>query len=252
MAKLATSLNNSYLDAFTPRQNHLLDAFPESIYERIFPHLVLVPMFPGEIIYDAYSELSCAYFPITCIVSKVVAIENGAATEIAIIGNEGMVDVALFVGGKTMTNRAIIRNEGYAYRLKRQHFMREFNRLPVSADKGILLNLMLRYTQSLITQVAQAAVCNRFHSIEQRFCRWLLQSVDRLGSNELNITQESIAHMLGVRREAITEAAGKLQRADLIDYSRGHITVLNRAGLEERVCECYQVVKNETDRLLQS
>jgi CRP-like cAMP-binding protein len=227
-----------------PRQNHLLDALPATEYERLFPHLVLVPMPLGKVLYESGDKLRYAYFPTTCIVSKLYVMENGASAEIAVIGNEGMIGVALFMDGGSMNNRAIVLSAGYAYRLRSHLLMQEFNRY------GALHHLLLRYTQALLTQMAQTAVCNRHHSVEQQLCRWLLLSLDRLTGNELIMTQELIANMLGVRREGITEAAGKLQRAGLIDYCRGHITVLDRPGLEARVCECYQVVKSESDRLL--
>ena len=228
-----------------PRQNHLLDALPATEYERLFPHLVLVPMPLGKVLYESGDKLRYAYFPTTCIVSKLYVMENGASAEIAVIGNEGMIGVALFMDGGSMNNRAIVLSAGYAYRLRSHLLMQEFNRYD-----GALHHLLLRYTQALLTQMAQTAVCNRHHSVEQQLCRWLLLSLDRLTGNELIMTQELIANMLGVRREGITEAAGKLQRAGLIDYCRGHITVLDRPGLEARVCECYQVVKSESDRLL--
>jgi CRP-like cAMP-binding protein len=170
--------------------------------------------------------------------------ENGSSAEIAVIGNDGIIGIALFMGGKTMPNRAVVQSAGYAYRLRGPLLMQEFNR------NEVLLHLLLRYTQALITQMTQTAVCNRHHSVDQQLCRWLLLSLDRLPSNQLIMTQELIANMLGVRREGVTEAAGKLQHAGLIDYRRGRITVLNRQGLEQRVCECYQVVKSEFDRLL--
>jgi CRP-like cAMP-binding protein len=175
--------------------------------------------------------------------------EDGASAEIAVVGNEGMIGVAHFMGGNTMPNRAIVQSTGYAYRLRRLLLMEEFGRTG-GRRKGVLNLLLLRYTQALITQMAQTAVCNRHHSVDQQLCRWLLLSLDRLDSHEFTMTQELIANMLGVRREGVTEAAGKLQRAGLIDYHRGHITVLDRHGLEKRVCECYQVVKTEFDRLL--
>jgi CRP-like cAMP-binding protein len=193
--------------------------------------------------------LHYVYFPTTCIVSTFVVTENGASTEIAVIGNEGIIGVAVFMGGGTMPNRAVVRSAGYAYRLRKHLFMQEFERIGGHCD-GILRHLLLRYTQVLLTQMAQTAVCNRHHSMEQQLCRWLLQSLDRLKSNQLTITQKSIASMLGVSRESITETAKKLQRAGLINYQRGHITVLDRPGLEKRACECYKVVKSESDRLL--
>lgn len=236
-------------DSHSPRQNCLLYALPVDEYKRISPHLELVQMPNGKVLYESGDELHYAYFPTTCIVSKLYVIENGASAEIAVVGNDGIIGVALFMGGKSMPNRAVVRSAGYAYRLPARLLMQEFNRSG-GRRNGILHHLLLRYTQVLIVQMAQLAVCNRHHSLNQQLCRWLLLSLDRLPSNELTITQELIANMLGVRREGVTEAAGKLQRAGLIVYSRGHIRVLDRPGLEERVCECYQVVKTESNRLL--
>lgn len=228
----------------TPLKNHLLAALPKEEYEALVPHLEQIKLPLGEVLYESGGELLYVYFPITCIVSLLYVMENGSSAEIAVIGNEGIVGIALFMGGGTMPNRAVVQSAGYAYRLKGTLIQREF------AQNGPLMRLLLRYTQSLITQMAQTAVCNRHHSIDQQLCRWLLLSLDRLDSNKLVMTQELIANMLGVRREGVTEAAGKVQQAGLIHYSRGQITVLDRAGLEARVCECYQVVKTETDRLL--
>lgn len=227
-----------------PLQNYLLNALPVAEYERLLAHLELVEMPLGKVIYEPGGELYYVYFPTTCIVSLLYVMENGSSAEIAVIGNDGIVGVALFMGGGSMPNRAVVQSSGQAYRLRGQLLMKEFNQF------GALLHLLLRYTQALITQMAQTAVCNRHHSVDQQLCRWLLLSLDRLPSNELNMTQELIANMLGVRREGVTEAAGKLQKAGLITYSRGRITIIDRPGLEERVCECYQVVKNESDRLL--
>jgi CRP-like cAMP-binding protein len=235
-----------------PQQNHLLGALPADKYERLFSNLELVPMPLGEVLYEPVGELRYAYFPTTCIVSKFYVLENGASTEIAVVGNEGLIGIFLFMGGRTMPNRAVVRSEGYAYRLRRHLFMQEFDHPPGGRYDGALNHLLLHYSQALISQMAQSAVCNRHHSVYQQLCRWLLQSLDRLTSDELTITQEMIANMLGVRREGITEAARKLQREGLIDYRRGHISVLNRQGLEAQVCECYQVVKKEYDRLLPS
>jgi len=235
----------------SPRQNHLLDALPATVYERLFPLLELVPMPLGEVLYESGDKLRYVYFPTTCIVSMLYVILNGASAEIAVVGNEGIIGVALFMGGATMPNRAVVLSPGHAYRLRGHLLMQEFDRFG-GRRNGKLHDLLLRYTQALITQMAQTAVCNRHHSVDQQLCRWLLMCLDRLPSNELTMTQELIAHMLGVRREGVTEAAGKLQRAGLIDYRRGHITVLDRPGLEARVCECYQVVKTESDRLLLS
>jgi len=227
-----------------PRQNHLLDALPEEVYERMASQLERVPMKLGEVLYESGGELRYAYFPTNCIVSLLYVMENGASAEIAVVGNEGLIGVALFMGGGTMPNRAVVQSGGFAYRLRGSLMMQEINR------NGSLLRLLLRYTQALITQMAQTAVCNRHHTLDQQLCRWLLLSLDRLTNNELTMTQELIANMLGVRREGVTEAAGKLQQAGLIEYVRGRIKVLDRLGLEGRVCECYQVVKTETDRLL--
>lgn len=231
------------------RQNHLLDALPQAKRERLFPHLELVSMPLGLVLYESGDALRYAYFPTTCIVSKLYVMENGQSAEIAVVGNEGIVGVALFMGGGTMPNRAVVQSAGYAYRLRGHLLMEEFDRCG-GRRSGALHDLLLRYTQALITQMAQTAVCNRHHSVDQQLCRWLLLSLDRLPGNELTMTQELIANMLGVCREGVTEAAGKLHHAGLIDYRRGHITVLDRAGLEARVCECYQVVKTEFNRLL--
>jgi CRP-like cAMP-binding protein len=198
----------------------------------------------GMVLYESGHELRHVYFPTTAIVSLLYVMLDGASAEIAVVGNEGIIGVALFMGGETMPNRAVVQSAGHAYRLKGQLLKQEFNR------SGELQHLLLRYTQALLTQMAQTAVCNRHHSLDQQLCRWLLLSIDRLPSNELAMTQELIANMLGVRREGVTEAAGKLQKTGLIRYQRGHITVLDRAGLEARACECYAVVKKEFDRLL--
>lgn len=225
-------------------QSHLLNALPMDVYERLFPQLELVPMQCGEVIYESGGALRYAYFPTNCIATLLYIMENGASSEIAVVGNEGMVGVALLMGGDTMPNRAVIHSSGYAYRLKKQVLEREIS------GNGTLLRILLLYTQALITHMAQTAVCNRHHSLDQQLCRFLLQRIDRIESGELCMTQESISNILGVRREGVTEAAGKLQRAGLIEYRRGHITVLDRQGLETRACECYQVVKTEFDRLL--
>jgi CRP-like cAMP-binding protein len=236
-------------DSHNPRQNNLLGILHLDEYERLSPNLELVQMPLGKVIYESGDELHHAYFPTTCIVSLLYVMENGASAEIAVVGNDGIIGVALFMGGGTMPNRAVVQSAGYAYRLRARHLMQEFDRFG-GRRYGTLHDLLLRYTQALITQMAQTAVCNRHHSVDQQLCRWLLLSLDRLASNELTMTQELIANMLGVRREGVTEAAGKLQLAGLIEYSRGHITVLDRPGLEARVCECYQVVRTEFDRLL--
>lgn len=231
-------------DLYNPRQNHLIDGLPVDVSERLLPHLEYVPMLLGEVLYESGDKLNYVYFPTTCIVSLLYVMENGASSEIAVVGNEGIIGVALFMGGNSMPNRAVIQSAGHAYRLRGHLMLQEFNRY------SILHHLLLRYTQALITQMAQTAVCNRHHSVDQQLCRWLLLSLDRLSSNELVMTQELIANMLGVRREGVTQAAGLLQLAGLIRYQRGKITVLDRPGLEKRVCECYQVVKKESDRLL--
>jgi CRP-like cAMP-binding protein len=226
------------------RQNHLLAALPDPEYGRLVAELELVAMEFGDVIYESGIEQGHVYFPTDCIVSLLYVMEDGSSAEIAVVGNEGIIGIALFMGGETTPSRAIVRSAGHAYRLKGGLLKREFKR---SAE---FQQLMLRYTQALITQMSQTAVCNRHHSVDQQLCRWLLLSLDRLASNELTMTQELIANNLGVRREGITEAAGKLQSAGLIRYSRGRITVVNRPGLEAQCCECYRVVKKEFDRLL--
>jgi len=227
-----------------PQQNHLLDALPEEDFLRISPMLELVEMELGHALYESGGHLKHVYFPTTSIVSLLYVLESGASAEIAVVGNEGVLGISLFMGGETTPSRAVVQSAGFGYRLSAKQLKDEFNR------GGNMMRLLLRYTQALITQMAQTAVCNRHHSVVQQLCRWLLLSLDRLTVNELNMTQELIANMLGVRREGVTEAAGKLQQDKLIEYSRGHIKVLDRPGLEERVCECYQVVKTEFDRLL--
>ena len=227
-----------------PNQNHLLAALPEAEFERIAPHLEQVAMPLGHVLYESSGQLQHVYFPATAIVSVHYVMENGASSEIAGVGNEGVLGVSLFMGGNTTPSRAIVQTAGHGYLLKTRVLKEEFDR------GGLLQHLLLRYTQALITQISQTAVCNRHHAVEQQLCRWLLLTLDRLPSNELTMTQELIASMLGVRREGITEAAGHLQQAGCIHYRRGHISVLDRAGLEARVCECYAVVKKEHDRLL--
>lgn len=229
-----------------PHQNHLLNALLEVDYDRLFPNLELVEMPLGEVLYESGGKLKYVYFPTTAIVSLLYVMENGASAEIAIVGNEGILGISVFMGGDTTPSRAVVQSAGYCYRMKAQPLKNEFN------NAGPVMRLLLRYTQALITQMSQTAVCNRHHSVEQQLCRWLLLSLDRLTSNQLNMTQELIANMLGVRREGVTEAAGKLQHAGLIEYSRGRILVLDRPKLELRACECYQVVKTEFDRLLPS
>ncbi len=228
----------------SPSQNHLLAALPAAEFESLEPHLELVQLHLGEMLYEPGSQLKYAYFPTTAIVSLHYVMESGASSESAGVGNEGVVGVSLFMGGDTTSSSAVVQTAGCAYRLESRKLMQEFNR------GGLFQRLLLRYTQALMTQMSQTAACNRHHSVEQQLCRWLLLTLDRLPSNELVMTQELIAHMLGVRREGITEAAGKLQHAGVISYRRGHIAVLDRAGLEARVCECYAVVKTELDRLL--
>ena len=228
----------------TPTRNSLLAALSAPEQERLFPQLELVPMPLGKVLYESGNRLGHVYFPTDCIVSLLYVMEDGASAEIAVVGNEGLVGVALFMGGETTPSRAVVQSAGFAYRLPGAIIKQEFNR------GGAMQELMLRYTQALLTQMAQTAVCNRHHSVDQQLCRWLLLSLDRLQSNELTMTQELIANMLGVRREGVTEAAGNLQDAGLIRYSRGRIKVLDRAKLEQRVCECYAVVKKESSRLL--
>lgn len=229
-----------------PEHNHLLSALPVEAQERIFTELELVPMALGMVLYESGDTMNHVYFPTDCIVSLLYVMENGASAEISVVGNEGVVGISLFMGGESTPSRAVVQSAGYAYRLSGQSMKDEFNR------HGETLMLMLRYTQALITQMAQTAVCNRHHSIDQQLCRWLLLSLDRLLSNRLTMTQELIANMLGVRREGVTDAAGKLQKLGVIEYSRGEITVLDRPRLETLSCECYAVVKRETDRLLPS
>lgn len=224
--------------------NHLLAALPENELERLSSHLEPVQLDLGGVIYESGGELQQVYFPTTAIVSLLYLMEDGASAEIAVVGNDGIVGIALFMGGESMPNRAVVQSAGHAYRLNGALLKQEFRR------GDALQRLLLRYTQALLTQMAQTAVCNRHHTVDQQLCRWLLLSLDRLPTSELLMTQELIANMLGVRREGVTEAAGKLQKAGLIQYSRGHITVLDRPGLELQACECYQVVKRETDRLL--
>jgi CRP-like cAMP-binding protein len=227
-----------------PKQNQLLAALPAELFACIAPHLELVSMPLGQVLYESDIQLHHAYFPTTAIVSLHYVMESGASAEIAGIGNEGMVGISLILGGKTTPGMATVQTAGCGYRLKGRLLMEEFNRA------GSMMRLLLRYTQALMTQMSQTAACNRHHSIEQQLCRWLLSAVDRLPEHELTMTQELIAIMLGVRREGITEIAGNLQRAGLISYRRGHITVLDHTGLESRACECYTVVKKEFQRLL--
>jgi CRP-like cAMP-binding protein len=227
-----------------PTENDLLAALPDADWQRWLPQLERVEMPLGQVLYEPGATLSHVYFPTTAIVSLLYVMENGASAEIAVVGNEGIVGIALFMGGDSTSSRAVVQSAGLGLRLKAQIVKEDFNRA------GPLLHLLLRYTQALITQMAQTAVCNRHHSLDQQLCRWLLLSLDRLKGNELVMTQELIANMLGVRREGVTEGALKLQQAGLIRYARGHISVLDRDGLEKRTCECYAVVKKEYDRLL--
>jgi CRP-like cAMP-binding protein len=228
----------------SPLENHLLGALPAADYEHLQAHLELMPLPLGSAIYESGDAQGYVLFPTNSIVSLLYVMEDGASAEIAVVGKEGVVGIALFMGGETTPSRAVVQSAGYGYRLRAGFLKSEFGM------GGELQHLLLRYTQALITQMAQTAVCNRHHSVEQQLCRWLLLSLDRLASNELTMTQELIANMLGVRREGVTEAAGKLQAAGVIDYSRGKITVLDRQKLEGQVCECYAVVKREYDRLL--
>jgi CRP-like cAMP-binding protein len=228
----------------SPNQNHLLAALPTAEFEPLAAHLELVPMPLGEMLYEPGGQLQHGYFPTTAIVSLHYVMESGASAEAAGVGNEGVLGISLFMGGDTTPSSAVVQTAGHAYRLEGRLLKQEFNRA------GLMQRLLLRYTQALITQMTQTAACNRHHSVEQQLCRWLLLTLDRLPSNELIMTQELVASMLGVRREGITEAAGKLQRAGIISYRRGHIAVLDRSGLETHACECYAVVKKELSRLL--
>ena len=228
----------------SPDQNQLLAALPADDFAAIAEHLERVPMPLGHMLYQPGTQLRHAYFPTTCIVSLHYVTESGASAETAGVGNEGVVGVSLFMGGDTTPSSAVVQTAGHAYRLDRHVLLQEFNRA------GALQRLLLRYTQALMTQMAQSAVCNRYHSVEQQLCRWLLLTMDRVPARELVMTQELVASMLGVRRESVTEAAGNLQTAGYIRYRRGHIAVLDRKGLEARSCECYGVVKKELGRLL--
>jgi CRP-like cAMP-binding protein len=228
------------------RKNQLLAVLPDAEWARWMPHLEPVDMPLGKVLYESGSRVDYVYFPMTSIVSLLYVMEDGASAEIAVVGHEGIVGISLFMGGASTPSRAVVQSAGTGLRLRADMVLEEFNR------GGHVLHLLLRYTQALITQMSQTAVCNRHHSLDQQLCRWLLLSLDRLHSKELVMTQELIANMLGVRREGVTEAAGHLQRAGLIEYRRGHITVLDRPGLEKRTCECYAVVKKEYDRLLPS
>jgi CRP-like cAMP-binding protein len=228
-----------------PKDNLLLGALPAEVFDRLLPNLKPIAMPLGKVIYEADAEMAHVYFPTPgCIISMLYVMTDGSSAEIAVVGNEGMVGIALFMGGGTTPSRALVQSAGQAFQLTGWVLKEEFER------HTELQHLLLRYTQALITQMSQTAVCNRHHSVDQQLCRWLLLSLDRLSTNELTMTQELIANMLGVRREGVTEAAGKLQAQGLIRYSRGHIAVLDRPGLEAHVCECYSVVKKEYDRLL--
>lgn len=226
----------------SPLQNHILRALPEAARGRLFPHLKLVALPRGGVLYESGTPLRQVYFPTDCVISLLYVLESGASAEISVVGNEGAVGLSLFIGGETTTSRAIISSGGSAYRLTGRRLKAEFT------GHGDMLHILLRYSQSLLTQMAQTAICNRHHSVDQQLCRWLLLSLDRLPSNKLTITQELIANMLGVRREGVTAAAGKLQKLGVIQYVRGQITVLDRPRLEQLSCECYAVLKAETDR----
>jgi CRP-like cAMP-binding protein len=238
------SKSHAVSEIHSPTQNDLLAALPPEDLRRLLPDLELTPLPLGMAVYESGGRLDYVYLPIDSIVSLLYVMKDGASAEIAVVGHEGLVGIALFMGGESTPSRAVVQSAGYAYRLPSKILKREFE------HGGPLQHLLLRYTQALITQMAQTAVCNRHHSVEQQLCRWLLLSLDRLRSEEVSMTQELIANMLGVRREGVTEAAGKLQTAGLIKYNRGHIKVLDRPKLEARVCECYAVVKRESDRLL--
>ena len=233
------------MDAMPPQErNQILRALPPAERERLFPHLRLVSLPLGGVIYESGARLRHIYFPIDSIVSLLYVLKSGSSASMAVVGNEGAVGVSLFMGGETTPSRAVVQSPGSAYRLTGARLKQEF------ARHGELLSVLLRYTQSLITQMAQTAVCNRHHAVDQQLCRWLLLSLDRLKSSEIKMTQELLANMLGVRREGVTESAGRLQKRGVIRYSRGKITVLDRARLEKLSCECYAVVKQETDRLM--
>jgi CRP-like cAMP-binding protein len=243
-APRATASRPASLAASNPLQNHLLAALPTAEFQRLLPHLELVPMLLGDVLCESGALIQHAYFPTTSIVSLQYVMESGAAAEIAGVGNEGMCGISLFMGGATTPSRALVQTGGMGYRLESKILLEAFHR------DGPILRLLLRYTQALITQIAQTGACNRNHSMEQQLCRWLLLTLDRMPTNDLVMTQELIASMLGVRRESVTEAAGNLKQIGVISYRRGHITVLDRAGLNSHVCECYSVVKAEFGRLL--
>ena len=238
---MAKSIDNVSINR---KGNHLLSALPDAEWQRWLPMLEVVDMPLGQVLYESGGTMQHVYFPTTSIVSMLYVTESGASAELAVVGNEGIVGISLFMGGGSTPSRAVVQSAGAGYRLEALVMKKEFDRA------GAVLHLLLRYTQALITQMAQTAVCNRHHTLDQQLCRWLLLSMDRLQGNELVMTQELIANMLGVRREGVTEGALKLQKLGLISYARGRITVLDRLGLEKRSCECYAVVRKEYDRLL--
>lgn len=242
LARRAVEAHDGYFPR--PQKNHLLAALPGRGWQCLLPKLQPIQLELGQVLYESGTTQKHVFFPTTAIISLLYELESGASAEIVIVGNEGMVSISLFMGGETTPGRAVVQSAGEGFRLEATMIKSEFNRA------GPVMHLMLRYTHALITQMAQTAVCNRHHSIDQQLCRWLLLSIDRLSGNDLVMTQGLITNMLGVRREGVTEAAHKLQMAGLIRYSHGHIAVLDRPGLERRVCECYSVVKRESDRLL--
>ena len=231
------------IDLYSQRQNHLLAALPAADYKRLSAQLELVQLPQGKVLCEPGAVLNYVYFPTTSVISLLYVTEDGACAETAVVGSEGMVGVSIFMGSETAPSQAVVQGAGSAYRLSKHLLKQEFDR------SSSVRHVLLRYTQALITHMAQTAVCNRHHSVDQQLCRWLLLNLDRSPTNELAMTHESIAHKLGVRREGVTDAAGKLRSAGLIRYNRGHITVLDRPRLEDRSCECYAVVKNEFDRL---
>jgi CRP-like cAMP-binding protein len=228
----------------TPQVNQILKTLGNETINKFFPDLELVKLDLGNVLYESGEKLSHVYFPTSAIISLLYVMENGSSAEIAVVGNEGILGVSMFMGGDTTPSRAVVQSSGYGYRVKVNQLKDGFEHNPET------MHVLLKYTQALMTQITQTAVCNRHHSIDQQLCRWLLLSLDRLETNQLKMTQELIANMLGVRREGVTEAAGKLQKSGLIKYSRGLIEVLDRQGIEEKCCECYEVVKDEYDRLL--
>jgi len=236
-------IEKAHIDTIEPKANHLLNALPAAVFEGWRPFLEAVDLPLGQVLYEPGAVLSHIYFPTTAIVSLLYVMEDGASAEIAVVGNEGLVGISLFMGGGSTPSRAVVQSAGAGFRMIASQLKEELE------QSGPVMRLLLRYTQALITQMAQTAVCNRHHSLDQQLCRWLLLSLDRLEGDELIMTQELIANMLGVRREGVTEGALKLQKAGLIRYARGRITVLDRSALEERSCECYEVVKKEYDRL---